>query len=280
MDKQEYREFLEEIKYEYEGENYKKVITYAEELDPRRIKESRILEMVSDSYLRLGYIEEARDVLALAYDKNNPKKQIIYRLCELSIEIDDLDKAVEYYEDYSHAARGDSKRYILKYEIGKAGGVSVNDLIKVLESYNNVEKDERWQYELASLYHEAGESGKCVSLCDEIFLWYGDGEYVKKALELKNRHTSLSPAQQRQYEYMMREYMDSREMSPEIPLYNAEDDIIAEEFAAEFLEEKAPKIEEAMKKKDLALREDEDWKEPAEIWEDEPVKTRYKEETR
>jgi len=208
MDKQEYREFLEEIKKGYENGDYEMVVSYADEIELGKIREPRILELIADSYSRTGNYQQAIGTLSKARDRNSSSKNIAYKLSELSVKTGDLDSAVKYYEDFCNLAGKDSKRYILKYEIGKAGGIPVSELIKVLEKYNRIEKDEKWQYELARLYHEAGDEKNCVALCDDIFLWYADGEYVKKALELKFSHIALTPVQQQKYEEMMREYIE------------------------------------------------------------------------
>lgn len=232
MDKQEYREFLEEIKTGYEAGDYDRVVMYADEIDVNKIKEPRILELISDSYIRKGNYNAARDALFAAYQKAGSGRQIVYKLSELSIAVGDLDSAVEFYEDYCKLAKGDSKRYILKYEIGKAGGVPKSELIKVLEAYLSHEKDEKWQYELARLYHETGQDAKCVACCDDIYLWYAGGEYVKKALELKFSHAALSPEQQASYEEMMSAYMHPYAAAAEEP---------EEAYEEEPAEEEAPK---------------------------------------
>ena len=238
MDKQEYREFLNEIKRGYDAKDYDRVTAYADAIDLGKLKEPRILEMIADSYEQQGNVDRAVEALELAYRRNNTSKQIAYRLSELSIRTGELDDAVEYYEDYCRLSNNNNKRLILKYEIGKAAGRGSNDLIKVLEAYTSKEKDERWEYELARLYHESGQEKKCVEACDNICLWYADGEYVKKALELKFSHEALSPQQQAQYEKIMQDYLEpeeraAREQEPE----PEEMDDVAKQLSEEYFEE-------------------------------------------
>ncbi|MGI6072482.1 MAG: tetratricopeptide repeat protein [Lachnospiraceae bacterium] len=243
MDKQEYREFLEEIRRSHEAGNYERVTAFADQIDLAKIKETKILEIISDSYEQRGNYDMAREALLVAYERNhaNIGRQIVYKLSELSIKVDDLDSAVGFYEDFCSVAKNDSKRLLLKYEIGKAGGIPKGELIKVLEAYVSREKDDKWQCELAQLYHETGQVEKCVAMCDDISLWYADGKYVKKALELKFAHCALTPQQQIKYEHMMREYMDEGEMTPVTGKEESEEsEKMAEEFYKEYFADTAP----------------------------------------
>ncbi len=261
MDKQEYREFLDEIRRGYESGDYEMVASYADEIELGKIKEPKVLEMISDSYSRLGEYDLARGALLKARDRNSTSRQIAYKLSELSVQLGDLDAAVQYYEDFCRLAGNDSKRYILKYEIGRAGGIPTKELIKVLESYNSREKDERWEYELARLYHEAGEESKCVATCDDIFLWYADGEYVKKALELKFSHIALTPVQQQKYEEMMSDYIDPKPSwyQQEEPVSEAAEEPAEEEaysYEPASVQEEAEEADEPEEAAESVVRED------------------------
>ena len=154
MDKQVYREILNEIKNDYEIGNYDGVIRSAQEIDVEKIRETAILEMIADSYDKLGRYDLAKETLLYAYERTPFGRKMAYNLCLLCIKLDDLDNAVRFYQDFCKMAPRDSDHYILKYLIGKAGGVPVKELIKVLEQYVSENMDEKWQYELARLYHE------------------------------------------------------------------------------------------------------------------------------
>ena len=203
MDKVEYRELIRNIKNKYLQKDYEGVIEAADQLDPEKIRENSILEIIAKAYEAVGRSDLARETLLVAYKRTPSGKRIAYNLTMLSIKLEDLDSAVMFYEDFCKMAPKDSQRLLLKYEIGKAGGVPVSDLAKVLENYNAREMDDKWEYELARLYHEMGDDEKCAAACDQIILWYADGEYEKKALELKNMHKALTPSQQARYEEIM-----------------------------------------------------------------------------
>ena len=203
MDRQEYREFLDELKHLFEEHNYEGVIARASEVGYTHIRDARALEIVSDSYSAIGRDEMACNVLRYVYEKINATRIMAYKLAMLSIKLGNPDAAVGYYEDFCRMAPGDSSRLILKYEIGKAGGIPKEQLVKILESYISQEKDDKYEFELAVLYHELGRADDCVRMCDDIFLWFAKGEYVKKALQYKNMHTALTKSQQERYEQMM-----------------------------------------------------------------------------
>ena len=211
MDKQEYREFLNEIKRAYEDEDYEAVAAYGDAIDPGKLKDVKTLEMISDSYAKLDRNDDALEVLEEAFGRNRESRQIAYKLCMLCIKTGDLDSAVRYNKDYCRLSGNNSKRYLLKYEIGRAGGISPEKLAAVLEKYLETEKSDKWEYELAKLYHECGQGEKCARLCDDICLWFSGGEYVKNALELKFSHVALTPSQQKQYEQIMKDYLEPEE---------------------------------------------------------------------
>lgn len=203
MDKIEYRELIKSIKNRYLKKDYEGVIDLSDQIELERIRENSILEIVAKSYEALGRCDLAREALLIAYKRTPSGKRIAYNLAMLCIKLDDLDSAVMFYEDFCKMAPRDNQRLILKYEIGRAGGVPIKDLVRVLEVYNSREMDDKWEYELARLYHEMGDGEKCAATCDQVILWYANGEYEKKALELKNMHKALTPEQQSRYEEIM-----------------------------------------------------------------------------
>ncbi|MBR5931804.1 MAG: hypothetical protein IKZ95_07255 [Lachnospiraceae bacterium] len=185
MDKQEQRELIGEIKKAYARGDFDRVLEYAGEMNLRKLGDNRTLEMVADAHAANGQLEDARDVLLMAYEKTPMGRKMAYKLSELSIALDNLDDAVEFYEDFCKMAPHDNDRYLLKYKIGKAGGVAAEDLAKVLAVYCSKEVDEKWMYELASLYYKLREKEKCLEICDNIILWFANGDYVRKAESLK-----------------------------------------------------------------------------------------------
>ena len=172
MDKQEQREIIGEIKKAYARGDFDRVLTFADEINIRKLADSRTLEMVADAHAAKGELEDAREILLMAYEKTPMGRKMAYKLSELSIALDDLDNAVEFYEDFCKMAPHDNDRYLLKYKIGKAGGVSAEDLVKVLSVYCSKEVDEKWMYELAALYYKLRDKEKCLEICDNIILWF------------------------------------------------------------------------------------------------------------
>ncbi len=186
MDKQEYRVILEEINKAYLEENYDRVLMIAQELDVKKVSDNHILEIIADSYEQMGRADIAREVLLIAYERTPMGRQMAYKLCDISIKLNDLDNAAEFYHDFCRMAPNDSKKFILKYEIGKKGGVARKNLVEVLEAYCEKEMDEKYKYELANLYRATGRKEECIELCDEIMLWFAEGAYAKKAQKLKD----------------------------------------------------------------------------------------------
>ena len=235
MDKNEQQDVLKTVKALYEAENYHGVLALVKDMNLDKIKDRRTLEMIADSYDKSGLYEDAREALLIAYEKYPQSRNLAYKLTLNSIKVNNLDDAVDFYEDFCKLAPSDNNRFILKYMIGKAGGIETSELIKVLEQYNQREMDEKWLYELARLYHEEGRADECVALCDEITLWYADGEYEKAALELKFTHKALSPAQQARYEEIMSEYVNKpkEKAQQEKPAPATEADVLESDFEAE-----------------------------------------------
>ncbi len=201
MDKFEYKVRAEEIKSLIAKADYAQAAEIADTIDWRRVKSVMMLCTISDLYKINRRYEDARDMLLLAYDRHPGGRTICYSLCELSIKMEEFVEAVEYYKEFVQIAPKDTGRYILQYKLYEAQDVSLEERIAVLEELKKRDYREKWAYELAYLYHRVGLSTRCVEECDELILWFGDGKYVIKALELKMLHQPLTPQQQQKYEY-------------------------------------------------------------------------------
>ncbi|MBR5248882.1 MAG: hypothetical protein IKV59_01965 [Lachnospiraceae bacterium] len=201
MDKFEYKVRAEEIKSLIAKGDYAQAAEIADTIDWRRVKSVMMLCTISDLYKINRRYEDARDMLLLAYDRHPGGRTICYSLCELSIKMEEFVEAVEYYKEFVQIAPKDTGRYILQYKLYEAQDVSLEERIAVLEELKKRDYREKWAYELAYLYHRVGLSTRCVEECDELILWFGDGKYVIKALELKMLHQPLTPQQQQKYEY-------------------------------------------------------------------------------
>ncbi|MCD7738987.1 MAG: hypothetical protein LUH58_08140 [Lachnospiraceae bacterium] len=201
MDKAEYRIRTDEIKDLIADGEYEEAAQIADEIDWRRVKSVKMLCIISDLYKINRRYEDARNILLIAYDKNPQSRTILYALCELSIRLQELVDAIEYYKAFVQAAPQDSGRFVLQYRLYQAQDVSLEERIEVLEELKKAEYTERWGYELAYLYHRAGITEKCVEECDELILWFGEGKYVTKAMELKMLYEPLTEAQQYKYDH-------------------------------------------------------------------------------
>lgn len=237
MGNTEQLDFAKTIKSMYLAGDYHGVLALVQDINTEKVKDRRALEMIADSYDKSGLYNEAREHLLMAYERYPGSRHLAYKLAVISVKVENLDDAVDFYEDFCRLAPHDNSRFILKYLIGRAGGIDVKDLIKVLEQYNELESDEKWLYELARLYHECGRVDECVALCDEIALWYAGSEYEKLALELKFTHKSLSSSQQARYEQIMRGYAQEAEEAQRAAAEEAEKarlEAEAETFVSEF----------------------------------------------
>ncbi len=199
MDKEEFRIKLDEINALVEKKDYKSAMEIVDSIDWRRVKNVRILCTVGEIYAANKRYKDSREIFLLAYHRAPVGKTILYRLIEVSIKIGDLDEALEYYTDFVNAAPNDNTRYILKYKIYSARKAPIEQQIEILEQYKEKEYTERWSYELAKLYYKAGEREKCIDTCDDISLWFREGKYVIKCLELKQRLEELTPSQKEIY---------------------------------------------------------------------------------
>lgn len=199
LDKAEYRSKLEQLTSLANKEDYKGALEIVESVDWRRVKSISTLSMVADVYEANRMYPEANDILLLAYDRCTIGKGILYRLVEVAVKMQDYEGAEEYYEEFVSAAPHDTSRYLLRYKILKGKKAPLEDQIRTLEEYKEAEFTERWSYELALLYSRNGQEKECVDLCDELELWFSEGKYVIKALELKQKYTSLTSSQQSKY---------------------------------------------------------------------------------
>ncbi len=199
MDKYEYKVRSEEIKDLIGKKKFAEAMKIADTIDWRRVKSVNMLCTISDLYKLNRRYEESREILQMAYEKHPGGRMIVYSLCELSIKLDDVVAAVEYYKEFVQIAPRDNGRYVLQYKLYEAQEVSLEERIAVLEELKHREYREKWAYELAYLYHRIGLSTKCVEECDELILWFGEGKYVTKAMELKMLHAPLSEEQQKKY---------------------------------------------------------------------------------
>ena len=201
MDKSEYKLRAEEIKDLISRGEYAQAAEIADTIDWRRVKSVMMLCTISDLYKINRRYEDARDMLLLAYERRPGGRTICYSLCELSIKMEEYVQAIEYYKEFVQVAPKDPGRYILQYKLYEAQDVSLEERIAVLEELKKRDYREKWAYELAYLYHRVGLAARCVEECDELILWFGEGKYVIKAMELKMLHQPLTPEQQEKYNH-------------------------------------------------------------------------------
>lgn len=205
MDKTEYRMKLDEINTLVEAQDYEGALAIADSIDWRRVKSVRTLCMVADIYEVNQELEKSLKMLQLAYKRSSVGKMILYRLVELSLKMGNYNEAVNYYNEYLETASNDTSKYILKYKIYKAQNAPLEEQISILEEYKDREYTERWVYELARLYKKAGKQNKCIETCDDLILWFGEGKYVTKAMELKMTYVPLTSEQKAKYDIRERE---------------------------------------------------------------------------
>ena len=203
MDKQEYKLKAEEIKALISRREFRKAVKIADEIDWTRVRSVAMLCTVSDLYKVNRRYKESKELLLMAYERHPGGRMILYSLCELCIKMGEVVQAIEYYKEFVQLAPMDNGKYVLQYKLYEAQEVSLEERIAVLEELKKRDYREKWGYELAYLYHRIGLTTKCVEECDQLILWFSEGRYVKKAIELKMLHEPLSPAQQASYEHLM-----------------------------------------------------------------------------
>ena len=265
MDKYEYRVKTEQMLEYMENKDYQKAMEIADTIDWRRVKSSSMLNTVSEIYEYNGEYQKSRDILFVAFDRSPGSRKIVYRLGMLALKINDPEEASDCYEEFVKLAPRDPNQYILKYKILRAQGAPLTEQIAALEEFKKAEYVEKWAYELAERYHEAGMTAECLEECDDLILWFSEGKYVYKAMELKMKYKPLTPLQQEKY--------DSRpgaaKKAPEEPVEETAEEAVEEtveaaEVPAEAEEESAEEIEEEEAEEEPAeeIEEDEAEEEP------------------
>ena len=200
MDKYEYRVKTEQMLDHLEKKEYQKAMDIAESIDWRRVKNASMLNTVSEIYEYNGEFKKGRDILFLAFDRAPGSRKIVYRLGTLALKIKDIREATDCYEEFVKLAPKDPNQYILKYKILRSQGAALSDQIAALEEFKKAEYIEKWAYELAKLYDEAGMTAECLEECDDLILWFSEGKYVYLAMELKMKYKPLTPLQQEKYD--------------------------------------------------------------------------------
>lgn len=229
MDKYEYNLKLDQMKSLYAEEKYEDAADIADTINWNKIKNVNALVKAGEIYEKTERYEDSRDVLLMAYDRSPIGRMIIYRLAEVAVRMKDFDAAQDYYDEFVQIAPHDSLKYVLRYDIKKAQGAAYTDLIPILEELKDQEYTEEWAYELAYLYHKAGMSDKCIDACDELILWFGDGPYVERALELKMLYQPLTKTQEEKY----RSFRQARDSKDGMTHINIEEMQRAGEYAHE-----------------------------------------------
>lgn len=200
MDKNEYRAKLEEINDLVDNQDYQGALKIVDTIDWRRVRSARTLCMIGEIYEANKRYEDSRKLLLLAHQRAPIGKTVLYRLVELSIKMGNYNEAADYYKSFVEISQNDNSRYILKYKLYRARRSPIEEQIQILQEYKEKEYTERWSYELARLYAKAGMKEECIETCDDLILWFSEGKYVTKAMELKMKFTSLTPQQQEKYE--------------------------------------------------------------------------------
>ena len=260
MDKYEYKLRLEEIKTLNKKGRFQEAAQVADTVDWNKVRNISTLCVISDVYKINRRFEDARVLLLMANEKSPQNRRISYALCDLTIKMGHIVEAVEYYKEFVQQAPNDNNRYILLYKIYEAQDISLEERIAVLKEYKKREYNEKWAYELAFLYHRVGLATECIEECDQLILWFGEGKYVIKAMELKQLYAALSPAQQQSYDRMTGRYTapeveeesrelqeEAEELAEEIPEEEIEEPV--QEAAAE--EKKADELEIQVKPMDM-----------------------------
>ena len=266
MDKYEYRVKTEQMLEYMENKDYQKAMEIADTIDWRRVKSSSMLNTVSEIYEYNGEYQKSRDILFVAFDRSPGSRKIVYRLGMLALKINDPEEASDCYEEFVKLAPRDPNQYILKYKILRAQGAPLTEQIAALEEFKKAEYVEKWAYELAERYHEAGMTAECLEECDDLILWFSEGKYVYKAMELKMKYKPLTPLQQEKY--------DSRpgaaKKAPEEPV---------EETVEEAVEETVEAAEVPAEAEEESVETEEAEEESAEEIEEEEAEEEHAEET-
>ncbi len=215
MDKYEFKLKVDEMKALVNARNYKAAAEIAETINWRKVRNLNALVLAGEIFEQIGRYEVSKEILLMAYDKSPIGRNIIYRLAEIAIKTKNYDEAKEYYEEFVDIAPHDNLKYVLKYKMTAAQGLSYKEQIKILEELKEQEYSEEWAYELAYLYHRDKQPEKCVEACDELILWFGDGIYVEKALELKMHYQPLTKSQEKKYRLFRQKRTGIIEVKPD-----------------------------------------------------------------
>ena len=227
MDKNEYREKTEQMLESIKEKRYEEAVEIADSIDWKKIKNVATLCAASEAYEHRGQYEKSQELLLDAYERSPENRKIVYRLTSLALKLDDIQEAVECYEEFVALAPKDPNQYILRYKILKAKGETIEKQIEALEEFKKIEYVEKWAYELAKLYQEAGMITECLEECDDLILWFSEGKFVYKAMELKKKYKPLTPLQQEKYE--QRSGYVAKEMVKEEPVTVKEEEKPVEE---------------------------------------------------
>lgn len=244
MDREEFHAKLEIINELVYKKDYKGALEHVDSIEWKRVRDMHTLCVAGEVYAANKRYQESKEIFLLAYSRSPVRKNILYRLIEVSIKMDDLDEALKYYQQFLEAAPNDNTQYILKYKIYSARNAPLEEQIQILEEYKEKEYTERWSYELAKLYYKAGEEKKCIEICDDIVLWFSEGEYVMKSLELKQRLSDLTPRQRVIYEGQLQPKAEEKEI--EAPPLEEEAEIEASEDAENTEEDKSDELADNM----------------------------------
>lgn len=241
MDKHEYREKTERMLEYMSQKSYKEAMDIADVIDWRKVKNTSMICAVSEIYEYNGEYQKARDILFFAFDRAPESKKIIYRLGTLALKLGEVKEAKDCYDEFVALAPKDPNQHILKYKIKRAQKAPLEEQIEILEEFKKIEYVEKWAFELAKLYEEAGMTAECLEECDDMMLWFGEGKYVYQAMELKMKYKPLTPLQQEKYD--LRNAKKTAEKSVE-RLAEESLEEVAEEFAEEVVEEPAEEVVE------------------------------------
>jgi len=278
LDKHEYRVKTEQMLAYMEKKQYKKAMEIADTIDWHRVKSLSMLSSVSEIYEYNGENQKSRDILFIAYDRSPGSRKIVYRLGTLAIKIDDLQEAMDCYEEFLSIAPKDPNQYILKYKILKAENAPLEEQIEALVDFKKMEYVEKWAYELAKLYEAAGMIPECLEECDDLILWFSEGKYVLKAMELKMQHKPLTPLQQEKYDRFLEKKEEAKKAKEEKENLEATRKIEIPKEMVEPTEEKS--VEEVTEEPAEEKVEEETAEEPAEeTVEEEPAEETVEEET-
>ena len=237
VDKYEYKSKTDRMLELMESGAYSRAAEIADEIDWRRVRNAGMLSNVSEIYEKNGEYQKGYDTLMLAYQRAEGSRKIISRLCGLALKTGNVDEAIDFYDDFMQIAPKDPNQYILRYKILRAQRAPIEQQIEALEEYKKSEYIEEWAYELAKLYQEAGMIAECLEECDDLILWFSEGQYVYKAMELKMQYKPLTPSQKEKYDRRYERVSEETEEIPDIFSYADADETVSEEEDVQIQEE-------------------------------------------